>query len=200
MALVPAFEIGLYNGWIFMSVFLIQMLAIMLINKRARERSHIPREARRNKFERNVGFTGNFIWLLALCYSVFLPLQSGTTWLYIGNAVFLIGLTLMAIATYNFIVTPPNQLITKGAYKFSRHPMYLATFLICMGAGIAALSWLFIFLSLIMAFCFYHEALIEERYCLSKYGKAYQDYINRTPILFGVIRKSDIWKTDILRH
>ena len=174
-----------------MSVFLLQMLAIMSINKSVRERSHVPPDARRNQFERNIGIIGNFFWLLAMIYSVFLPLQPGTTWFYIGHSVFIIGLTLMAIATYNFIVTPTDQLITEGAYKFSRHPMYLATFFICLGAGIAAISWLFIFFSIIMAFCFYQEALIEERFCLNKYGKAYQVYINRAPRLIGVARKSD---------
>jgi protein-S-isoprenylcysteine O-methyltransferase Ste14 len=189
MLLIPAFKIGFCNAWIFMSVFLLQMLAIMFINKRARERSHIPIEVRRNRFERYISIIGNIIWLLALCYSVFLPLQPGTIWFYVGLSVFIIGLTLMAIATYNFITTPTDQLITTGAYKLSRHPMYLATFFICFGAGIAALSWLFIFLSIIMAFCFYHEAIIEERFCLNKYGNTYQDYLNRTPRLIGIPRK-----------
>ena len=180
MSLIPAFKIGIWNAWIFMSVFLLQMLAILFINKRVWERSHIPTEARRNKFERFISIIGNLFWLLAMIYSVFLPLQPGTTWFYIGLSIFTFGLILMAIATYNFIVTPTDQLITRGAYKFSRHPMYVATFFICLGAGIAAISWLFIFFSIIMVLCFYQEALIEERFCLNKYGKAYQDYINKT--------------------
>ena len=186
MSLAPAFKLGILNAWIFMSVFLLQMLAILFINKRVWERSHIPTETRRNKFERYISIIGNLFWLLALCYSVFLPLQPGTIWFYVGLSVFIIGLTLMAIATYNFINTPTDQLITTGAYKLSRHPMYLATFFICFGAGIAARSWLFILFSIIMAFCFYQEALIEERYCLNKYGNVYQDYIHRTPRFIGV--------------
>ena len=172
-----------------MSVFLLQMLAIMFVDKRVWERSHIPIEARRNKLERYVGIIANLIWLLALGYSVFLPLQLGATWFYIGLSVFIIGLTLMALAAFNFIATPADQLITKGAYQFSRHPMYVATFFICLGAGIATGSWLFIFISIIMALCFYQEALIEERYCLNRYGNVYQEYINRTPGWIGVPKK-----------
>lgn len=186
MSFIPVLKIGIFNAWILMSAFLIQMLAIMLINKQVMEKSHVPNEARRTWFEKYISTIGNLVWLLAMIYSIFLPLQFGTTWFYLGLSAFIIGLTVMAIATYNFIATPTDQLITSGVYQASRHPMYLATFLICMGAGIAALSWLFIFLSLIMAFCFYHEALIEERFCLSKYGKAYQDYINRTTRWIGV--------------
>ena len=185
MPLVPAFKIGIWNAWIFMSVFLLQMLAIVFADKRVLKRSHIPIEARLNKLERYAGIIGNLIWLLALGYSVFLPLQPGTTWFYIGLSVFIIGLTLMLLATFNFVTTPIDQLITKGAYNFSRHPMYLATFFICLGSGIATISWLFIFFSIIMALCFYQEALIEERYCLNKFNNDYQEYINRTPRWIG---------------
>ena|GEM_PF-6546797 len=52
MSLIPAFKIGLWNAWIFMSVFLLQILVIMLADKRIWERSHVPTDARRNKLER----------------------------------------------------------------------------------------------------------------------------------------------------
>ena len=183
-------KIGIWNAWIFMSVFLLQMLAIMFIAKRVRERSHVPTNARRNTFERYVSIFGNLFWLLAMGYSVFLPFQLGTLWFYIGLSVFVIGLTLMATATFNFIATPADQLITKGAYSLSRHPMYLATFLICLGSGIATVSLIFIILSIIMAACFYQEALIEERFCLNRYGNAYKDYIYSTPRWIGIPRPS----------
>ncbi len=191
MSLLRAtFKIGIWNAWIFMSVFLIQMLAIMFIAKRVRERSHVPAKARRNTLERYVSIFGNLFWLLAMGYSVFLPFHLGTLWFYIGLSVFIIGLALMTIATFNFIATPPDQVITEGAYSFSRHPMYLATFLICLGSGIATVSLIFIILSIIMAVCFYQEALIEERFCLNRYGNTYKDYINSTPRWIGIPRSS----------
>ncbi len=186
MSLIPAFKIGIWNAWLFMSVFLLQMIAILFVNKRIREKSHVPIDARRNRFERYAGIIGNFIWLLAMGYSVFLPLQPGTIWFYVGLSIFVIGLILMVIATFNFITTPVDLLITKGAYQLSRHPMYLATFFICLGSGIATVSWLFIFLSVIMILCFRQEALIEERSCLDKYGSTYQEYLNSVPRWFGV--------------
>jgi protein-S-isoprenylcysteine O-methyltransferase Ste14 len=172
-----------------MSVFLLQMLAIAVIDKRVWEKSHIPADARRNKFERYISIIGNLLWLLAMGYSVFLPLQLGTIWFPIGLSVFIIGLALMVIATFNFIAAAGDQLITKGAYKFSRHPMYLATIFICLGSGIAAVSLLFIFLSIIMAFCFYQEALVEERSCLHRYGNAYKEYTKITPRWTGIPKK-----------
>jgi protein-S-isoprenylcysteine O-methyltransferase Ste14 len=189
MSLIPALKIGIWNAWIFMSVFLLQMLVIMCVDKRIRERAHVPIDARRNKLERYAGIMGNFIWLLAMGYSIFLPLQPGTTWFYVGLSVFIIGLIVLTVATFNFITTPADLLITKGVYHFSRHPMYLATFFICLGSGIAAASWLFIFFSVVMAFCFYQEALIEERFCLDKYGSAYHEYQNSVPRWLGVPKR-----------
>ena len=189
MQLVPILKIGIWNAWILMSVFLLQMIAILFVDKRIRGKSHVPKDTRRNRFERYLGFIGNFIWLLAMGYSVFLPLQFDTIWFYIGLFVFFIGLILMVIATFNFITTSADQLITKGIYRFSRHPMYLATFFICLGSGIASGSWLFTFLSVIIACCFYNEALIEERYCLEKYSSAYQKYLDSVPRWIGIAKR-----------
>jgi protein-S-isoprenylcysteine O-methyltransferase Ste14 len=185
MSLTPVFKVGLWNAWIFMSVFLLQMLIIMFVDKSAWQRSHVPEEARRNTLERYTGLMGNMIWFIALGYSVFLPFQLGTAWFYIGLSVFALGLTLLAMATFSFIAAPSDQLITKGAYRFSRHPMYVATFFICLGSGIACASWLFLLLSIIMAFCLYQEALIEERFCWNRYGRAYQEYRSRSPRWMG---------------
>jgi len=186
MSFIPAFRIGVWNAWIFMSIFIVQMLVVTLVRKNVRERSHVPKEARRNRFERYAGTTANILWLLALAYSIFLPFQLGTLWFYIGLFVFIVGAILITAATFDFVTANSDQVITKGAYRFSRHPMYLAIILICLGAGIASLSFLFILLTIVMAFCLHNEALIEERYCLGKYGRAYQEYLNDVPRWIGL--------------
>jgi len=86
----------------------------------------------------------------------------------------------------NFMTTPVGQLIQKGVYKFSRHPMYLATFLICLGTGISTASLIFILMSIIIAIYFYYEAILEEKYCLSKYQNQYKEYMNSVPRWFGI--------------
>jgi protein-S-isoprenylcysteine O-methyltransferase Ste14 len=191
MSLTPVFEIGIWNAWIFMSVFLLQTLAMMLSDKPLREKSHIPADARRRGIERCIGVIGNLAWFLALAYSVFLPFRLGTPWFYLGLPLFIVGLLLMTVATANFLATPPDEPITKGAYRCSRHPLYLATFIIFLGSGVAAASWLFLLISIVMVLCFRLEALIEERYCLSVYDRAYRDYMRRTPRWIGLPGKPD---------
>jgi len=184
-----SYKIGFWNAWLFMSVFVFQMAAIFIIDRRAWQRSHVPGETSRNQIEKYAGIIGNIVWLLAMLFSVFLPFQLGTAWFHVGLAVFLFGLILLTIATFNFIGASESQLITKGVYRLSRHPMYLASFFICLGSGIAAASWMFALLSSMMAFCFYIEARIEEKYCLDKYGDAYKKYMAETPRVMGFFRK-----------
>jgi protein-S-isoprenylcysteine O-methyltransferase Ste14 len=191
MSLVAAFKIGVWNAWIFTSVFLLQMLVIMVAGRQVWDRSHLPIEVKRTRLERHAGTVANLAWLLALGYSVFLPLRLGCVCFFIGFFVFFIGLILMTMATFAFITAPAGQAITKGIYAFSRHPMYAATFLICLGAGIAGGSWLFVLLSVIMVICCCQEALSEEKYCLDRYGSIYQAYKSRTPRWIGFPKRID---------
>jgi len=189
MSIIPAFKIGIWNAWLFMVVFLIQMLIIMLANRQISEKSHVPREFKRTRHEKFVASAANYIWLAAMFYSIFLPFRLGTLWFYAGLVLFVVGLILLTASTIDFISTPTHKVITRGIYRFSRHPMYLATFIISLGSGLAAASWLFILISTIMALCFFKEAQIEERYCLETYGQPYQEYLNRTPKWLGLPNK-----------
>ena len=186
MSLVPAFGIGIWNAWIFMSSFLLQWLAIILAGKNVAERSGHPADMKKSKTEKRAGIIGNTIWFLATVYSIFLPLQLETAWFYPGLAIFLIGLCVLTTATVNFTTTPFDKPITHGIYNYSRHPMYLATFLIFLGTSIATASWVFFLLGIANIFWMRTEALVEERYCLERYSNTYREYMNGTPRWIGV--------------
>ena len=186
---MPLIKIGFWNAWIFMSVFLLQIPVMAFAGKSIWEKIHVPYKFRQNMLQKNIGVIANVIWLSAMGYSVFLPFRLGTPWFFTGLSVFIIGLIIMVIATFDFISTPADQLITRGTYKYSRNPMYLATLFICLGSGIAGASWLFILLSILIILCFDKEILIEERYCLDQYGSAFQEYLNRVPRWIGFRRR-----------
>jgi len=61
VSLIPAFEIDLWNAWIFMSVFILQMLAVIFLGKRVWERSGRPSDIKQSKFEAMAGIIGNTI-------------------------------------------------------------------------------------------------------------------------------------------
>ena len=186
MSLVPAFEIGIWNAWIFMSSFLLQWLAVILAGKNVAERSGHPADMKKNRAEKRAGIIGNSIWLLATVYSIFLPLQLGTAWFYLGLAIFLIGLGVLTTATINFATAPAEKPVTQGAYSFSRHPLYLSVFIIYIGTSIATASWVFFLLGIANIFWIRTEALVEERYCLERYSDTYREYMNGTPRWIGI--------------
>jgi protein-S-isoprenylcysteine O-methyltransferase Ste14 len=189
MELIPALKIGLWNAWIFMSVFILQMLFIMSAGSSVRRRSHVPANAIRKRNEQLTALIANIVWLATLILSIFLPLKTGTVWFIAGFLLFLAGSALMALSTYNFIHTPINRLITAGAYKCSRNPMYLASVFICLGSGIAAGSWIFIILTAVMGICFHYEVLFEEQYCRAEYGDDYPEYFRRVPRWIGLPKR-----------
>ena len=179
-------KLSLWNGWTFMSVFILQMLVMMLADQNAQQRTHIPPEARRNQLERSISLIANLVWLAALIYSAFLPLRLKTNWFPLGLSTFILGLICLGAATWSFMTAPSDAPITSGINRFTRHPMYLATFLTSLWTGMATASLLFILLSALMAGCFRQEALIEERICLEQYGDAYREYRERVPRWLGI--------------
>jgi len=186
MSVLPVFEIGVWNAWIFMSVFIVQMLAVIFLGKRVWERSSHPSDVEKSKLEDKSSILGNGIWLLATIYSIFLPLKIGTAWFYIGLAVFLFGLAILTIATINFSTSPLEKPITEGIYRFSRHPLYFSLVIVYIGTSIAAASWLFFLLGIANIFWIRIESLVEERFCLKIYSNDYQEYMSKTPRWIGI--------------
>ena len=189
MSLVPAFEIGIWNGWLFMIIFILQMLGMWLFGRRVWERGGHPTDMKKSQAEKRVSLIGNAVWFLSTIYSIFLPLQLGTAWFYIGLPIFLIGLLAITIATVNFAAAPAEKPATRGMYLFSRHPLYLAMLIIYLGTSIATASWVFLVLSVANIFWIRLETAVEERYCLEKYGQEYRKYMNRTPRWFGLPKR-----------
>lgn len=190
MSLVPAFEIGAWNAWILtLGIAVLPRCLTRLINKDAYKNRETPSDMKLNKTEMTIGVSAWAIVHLALIYSIFLPLQLGTIWFYVGLAVSVLALIMFSTASTNFLTAPLDEPVTKGMYRYSRHPGYLAVLLVFLGVGIAATSWLYMFLSLILAVLIHFIAVIEERSCLDKYGDAYREYMNRTPRWIGVPKR-----------
>ena len=133
------------------------------------------------KTEKKINALSTVIFFLLLICSVFLPLPLGTAWFYTGLALFLIGSIMTEVVKIHWATTPLDQPITRGLYRYSRHPAYVAAFLQFIGVGIASASWLFLLLSVVSIIVDTRLAIPEERYCLEKYGDAYREYMNRTP-------------------
>ncbi len=188
MSLTPAFELGIRNGWLFMMVFLLQWLAVVVLPGRFVARTGHPAGLRQGRRAKIMSGLTQFFWIGATLYSIFLPLRTGTPWFYGGLTIFVGGLTLLVFATLSVARTEPGELFGSGAYRYSRHPMYLSMILVYTAVSVAAASWLFSVITLITVFLQRSQAIQEERYCLEKFGPSYRKYMTRTPRWIGVPR------------
>jgi len=186
MSLIPAFEIGVWNAWFFMIWLLIQNFGVRLVSKDLYQISVQPPDMKPSQTYKILSFISMPLWLLATAYSIFLPFELGTIWFPIGLTIFLPGLIMNVFATINFASTPMNEPVTRGAYRYSRHPIYVALLLIYLSVSIASASWVFLLLTVLLAVEVNLSVADEERYCLERYGLAYREYMNRTPRWIGL--------------
>jgi len=185
MSAIPAFEIGVWNAWI-LTIWIILPVVVLFLVTRSPE-TEVEYSSVSSKTERNACSAYHIIVFLIIIYSVFLPLKLGMTWFYVGLIIYLLGMTTYMIVMVNFATTPLEQEpITKGSYRYSRHPMYLSSLIVLIGVGIASASWLVLLLSALYMVFTVIAVPAEERFLLQQYGDAYREYMNRTPRWIGI--------------
>ena len=183
MSLIPEFELGLWNAWVFMvtSLLLILLCLLVMTRKGAPEGS-----MRLSKTKLSFCLFSKFIYFAAVAYSVFLPLKLGTIWFYAGLPITLIGLVGSLIVLVNWASTPTGEPVSRGLYCYSRHPMYVTEVLLLLGVGIASVSWVFLLFPFIVGVGAIYFIKMEEAFTLGHYGATYREYMNRTPRWVGI--------------
>ena len=184
MSFIPAFELGLWNAWI----LIIPILIISFSDMRATasRESGKAGDFQLTRKENRLTYAVFLPMVVSWVYAVFLPLQLGTTWLYSGLIICLFGMIFTSVAILNFATSPKDKVITKGLYRFTRNPTYIGIILMQIGLGIACSSWLYLLLTLALMILLNANLSAEERYCLYRYGDAYQKYKNSTPRWIGI--------------
>jgi len=180
VSLIPAFEIGVWNAWILM---LPQLLTFPLFFRVATDRA--PKAESHNvaalpKVKKTLLYSSKIIYIPAFIYSIFLPLQLGTLWFYVGLPITLIGLITSVIVIVNWANSPRGKPVTTGLYRYSRHPMYVTALVFFLGVGIATASWVFLLFTILLMTASFYYAPLEEDSCLTQYGEAYREYMNKT--------------------
>ena len=190
MPLIPEFELGLWNAWIFMLYVIFYnvlpyVLSSKLIDKDVLKKATAA-DMQLKKTEKKVSNIISFLFFALIVYSIFIPLKLGTVWFYFGFLIYLLGAIIETIAMLDFFTTLVDKPVTKGVYRISRNPMYLGMFLIFIGIGIACASWIFLLLTMALIILIHISVISEERWYLEKYGDEYREYMNRTPKSTGI--------------
>jgi protein-S-isoprenylcysteine O-methyltransferase Ste14 len=190
MSFIPAFEIGVWNLWIFMVAWVFFHMVpltwpIFRYDIKAMFKKSMASPPY-NKTEKIISNLGMALWIILFIYSIFLPLPLGTPLLYAGIALFVVGLIIVEIAMIPWMKTAIDEPVTKGLYRYSRHPVYIGVFVQHIGIGIASASGLFLLLAVVQVVLSALTAPAEERFCCEKYGDTYREYMNRTPRWLGV--------------
>ena len=186
MSLIPAFEIGLWNAWIFTVVDALTIPVFLRIVKNRQSPSPEKAMAGMSRVGKIILYASKVMFVPVLIYSIFVPLKLGTMWFYIGLPITLIGLIAGVMVLVNWATTPPDEPVTRGLYRYSRHPMYVAAFVMYVGLGIACASWVILLFAVVLTVVSFVYAGAEEQLTLEMYGDSYREYMNRTPRYIGI--------------
>jgi protein-S-isoprenylcysteine O-methyltransferase Ste14 len=162
------------------------LLTLFSLHLFKEKRAVSPKSVRLSKTKLSFCLFSKFIYFAAVIYSVFLPLRLGTIWFYVGLPVTLVGLVGSMITVVDWANTPAGKPVTRGLYRFSRHPMYVTEVLLLLGVSLASASWVFLLFPIVVGVGAAHFIKMEEAFCIGYYGHAYSEYMNRTPRWIGI--------------
>lgn len=73
-----------------------------------------------------------------------------------------------------------TRLVTTGAFRYIRHPMYTALLCLAWGVFLQRFTWLGLLLALACTMLIFITAQREEKECVAHFGELYLDYMRRT--------------------
>jgi len=183
-----------WNAWLLsLPFFALGVFLLFLKKDIAKRMSDMTGYSAREKFFTVVASIAPYPFMLA---TVWTPFSTVLPLLYIGVALYLLGMVLFAVSLKIVIQTPPDEPFSVGPYRFSRNPLYVAATIVFTGICLATAN---IVLAVYLAAAVLPQhfmILAEERICREKYGMAFESYMRRVPrYLFMFIRMAHIKAT-----
>ena len=110
---------------------------------------------------------------------------------YLAIPLWLIGGAILLWSFWNFLIEgrgtpapmdPPKELVVAGFYRYVRNPMYFGVLLILIGHFLWFGFWsLLVYTALAFIATHLFVTLYEEPTLKKKFGKSYEDYLNKVP-------------------
>lgn len=189
MKIFTVHSLGIFNLWIFMLLFALPIL-ITVINQPGI--FHATSEKFKNKRETTEFrkfIAAKFFMMFYFIYAILVPIPFSSVLFIPGLIVYSAGFICYVSAWVVIFKTGPDKLFDKGPFRFSRHPVYVSSFILFTGAGLMSSSLLFLILSILVGITHVRNGRSEEISCMEVYGEEYLQYIKRTPKWFGIPKK-----------
>lgn len=105
-----------------------------------------------------------------------------TFWKLVGAVIIVLGAILIAVG-WGTLYRTDEELVTRGVYRYARHPQYLGFMLFLLGWFVHWPSLLTLVMFPILAYFYYRLSVIEEKEVMETIGDkdAYRQYIEETP-------------------
>ena len=173
------FEPGICNAWLLALPFIALGMIFMGMKKEiAKRMSDMTGYSAKEKFFTVAASIAPYPFMLA---TVWTPFTSVLPLLYIGVALYLLGMALFAVSLKIIIQTPPDEPFSVGPYRFSRNPLYVAATIVFLGICFATANIMLAVYLAIAVLPQHFMILAEERVCREKYGIAFENYMKRVP-------------------
>lgn len=163
------------------------ILVTIAIRKRIFQATSFRFKDSRNSIENYLFILSKFLMLIYFLYSIVVPVHLDTVYGKSGLAIYVIGFAVYSAAWITVAKSERGKMFSSGPFRFSRHPIYLASAVQFMGAGLISQSWFYLGLSILVGISHMRNALVEEQKCLEAFGDEYRQYMMRTPRWFGWI-------------
>jgi protein-S-isoprenylcysteine O-methyltransferase Ste14 len=130
------------------------------------------------------------VWILdsfIFNYSTFLSHNAKWYFFTIPGVIILIFSLYFSISGIKIVfneVREPPEVIKKGVFSIVRHPVYFGAILALFGLTTLTLSLLSLLICIMGTIFYYFISRYEEKLMIEKFGKEYEDYLKKVPMLF----------------
>lgn len=93
--------------------------------------------------------------------------------------------------SYEYQIKRNHSIVTKGIYRYIRHPIYTGIIFTLLGTQLVVQSYLVFFIPIAMLMCYYWGKR-EEKILLKHFGNKYKNYMNKTKMFIPYFFKKFI--------
>lgn len=185
MTFFPVHAFGFFNLWLLMVVFALPILFTIIINKRIFHSTSSRFSRSRSKRELKLFIVSKTLMLVYFLYAIVIPLHMNTAFTISGLIVYIIGFAFYSASWITISTSGGEMIFSKGLFRFSRHPVYISSAVLFVGAGLVSNSFFYLGLSILVGISQMSNARAEEKNCLEVFGKEYRQYMAITPRWIG---------------